>query len=225
MRNNESTSEVRLSSNSDNSSQIKLSKSNFFNSSDFVITNQKGLKNIGSKSNITIEDIENANSFLSKFNVQGRKTYAKNTIDLDIQNSDKLNMNNSSITIFYEVSDNLQFGLEFSREGFAQRFELTEGNLTTNYQQFFNTNIFGIAGKYYIPIKLINDRLTFFSKGFVGGTNLGPVTRLELGSELRLIQNWSLFAGYEISNLTYFFEGNTFNSTRTGFLTGLRYDF
>jgi hypothetical protein len=191
------------------------------------LDNNDNKRNIrfGSHSPIRLEDYEKAEELKSNLYFQVRKTFAQNNIELGFNNSDKLDLNNSSYAIFYQISDNFHLGIEYSREDFTQKYAISEGNLTTTYMQYFNANIFGLSGKYNLPYKLINDKISFYTNGMIGATNLGPVTRLELGTQLRLVKTWSIYGGYEFVNLMYFFEGNTFNSSRKGLLTGLRYDF
>lgn len=179
----------------------------------------------GSYRSVSIEDYEKAEEFKSKMYIQVRKTFAQNNIELEFNNSDKLDLNNSSYALFYQISDNFHLGIEYSREDFTQKYAISDGNLTTTYMQYFNANIFGVSGRYNLPIKLIDDKLSFYTNGMIGATNLGPVTRIEFGTQFRLVKNWAIYGGYEFANLMYFFEGNTFNSSRKGLLTGLRYDF
>lgn len=208
-----------------NITQSQIYNSNIENIPNIFLVNSRYKSRLNSQKVISNQDLEDAAKIISKFHIQARKTFAENTIDLDFQNTNNLDINNSSFAVFYELTNNLHIGFEFSKEVFAQNFSSIEDNLTTNYQQYFNSNIYAISAKYYMPLQLFSNRLSFYSKGLIGGTNIGPVTRLELATELRLLQNIALYAGYEVSNLTYFFDGNIFNSTRNGLSTGLRYDF
>lgn len=177
-------------------------------------------------SNISQSDIENINSFMSKLNFTFRGTMANNLTEVDILNSNKLDFNNASIALFYEYSDKLHFGLEFSGEDYAQKYSKQVANVKTTYHQYYNTNYFGLTGKYYFADNLLKiDDLSLFGKGLIGGTQLGPIVRAEIGAEYNLFQNWNIYLAYEGSNLTYFFEDKLHNSSRSGLNFGFKYDF
>ena len=81
------------------------------------------------------------------------------------------------------------------------------------------------AGKYYLPFRTINDRLSFFGKGMLGTTSIGPVLRIEVGGEFYIFDKWSVVASYELSNLFYSVNGNLNVSNRNGANFGFKYDF
>jgi len=176
----------------------------------------------GDYSNYNVEEYD---ELKSKLNFTIRKSYFNNIQDLSLDNSQKLDLNNASIALMYEYNDNFHFGLEYNGEEFAQKFSLNVNDSTANYQQFYNTYYFGLAGKYYLANNFLNSNLSFFGKGLIGATTVGPVLRLEIGGEFYLFDKWSIVSALELSSLIYSIDGNINYSGRSGFSTGLKYDF
>lgn len=164
------------------------------------------------------------NNILSKFNLNFRRSFVNNYEILDINNSQKLDLNFSSVSIMYEYSNNFEFGLELSGEEFAQRFRTQINDSIANYQQFFNSYYLGLTSKYYLPLELFNNDLSFFTKGLIGATSLGPVFRIELGGEYHLYDRISLIGTLELSSLIYNVNGKVNHSSRQGTTFGLKYD-
>lgn len=164
------------------------------------------------------------NNILSKFNLNFRRSFVNNYEILDINNSQKLDLNFSSVSLMYEYSNNFEFGLELSGEEFAQRFRTQINDSIANYQQFFNSYYLGLTSKYYLPLELFNNDLSFFTKGLIGATSLGPVFRIELGGEYHLYDRISLIGTLELSSLIYNVNGKVNHSSRQGTTFGLKYD-
>ncbi len=202
-------------------SENQLVKSNIFNS-----TNSQNFelpKNKKYKLRKIYGNEEDFSSFYDKLNIDIRKSFANNNLDLNFQNPETNQFNISSISIYYEYSDNIDVGIEAGSESFAQKYQFVQNDLTIKYQQYFNAYYFGVSTKYYLPIEF-NDRFRLYTKAFIGGNNLGPVTRGEIAVQFRLNNKWYLYTGGEISNLTYFHGGSTFNSTKSGLNVGMKYD-
>lgn len=177
------------------------------------------------RANHNNNNIEELNELKSKLNFNIRKSYLNNTQNLSLDNSQKLDLNNASFALMYEYNDKFHFGLEYNGEEFAQKFNLNVNDSIATYQQFFNTYYFGVTGKYYLANNLLNSNVSFFGKGLIGATTLGPVLRLEIGAEYFLFDRWSIVSSFELSSLIYNVDGNINYSGRSGFSTGLKYDF
>lgn len=204
---------------------VKLENSNnlsVFNA--IILHNSKSGEGIILNS-LDIYKNEEIKEFMSKINLNFRKSIVNQMINLDLSNSQQLDLNNASISLMYEYSENFHFGIEFNGEEFAQKFTTMVNDSVANYQQFYNSYYFGLAGKYYLPFKTINDRLSFFGKGMLGTTSIGPVLRIEVGGEFYIFDKWSVVASYELSNLFYSVNGNLNVSNRNGANFGFKYDF
>ncbi len=204
---------------------VKLENSNnlpVFNA--IILHNSKSGEGIILNS-LDIYKNEEIKEFMSKINLNFRKSITNQMINLDLSNSQQLDLNNASISLMYEYSENFHFGIEFNGEEFAQKFTTMVNDSVANYQQFYNSYYFGLAGKYYLPFKTINDRLSFFGKGMLGTTSIGPVLRIEVGGEFYIFDKWSVVASYELSNLFYSVNGNLNVSNRNGANFGFKYDF
>lgn len=211
----------------------KLESENSYNLDDFTLTNSSIVNQLSSNFNFNLNkkykvrkiysSDEEYKSFFQMLNIDVRKSLSNNRLNLNFDNPETNQFNISSISLYYEYNDFIDVGIEAGSENFAQKYKFVENDKTTNYQQYFNAYYLGISAKYYLPLEFF-DILKLYSKGFIGGNNLGPVTRVELAVELNLNNEWYLYSGFEISNLSYYFGGSTFHSSKSGFNLGLKYD-
>lgn len=211
----------------------KLESENSYNLDDFTLTNSSIVNQLSSNFNFNpnkkykvrkiYSSDEEYKSFFQMLNIDVRKSLSNNRLNLNFDNPETNQFNISSISLYYEYNDFIDVGIEAGSENFAQKYKFVEKDKTTNYQQYFNAYYLGISAKYYLPLEFF-DILKLYSKGFIGGNNLGPVTRVELAVELNLNNEWYLYSGFEISNLSYYFGGSTFHSSKSGFNLGLKYD-
>lgn len=211
--------------NQENNEIVKLENSNnlsVFNA--VILHNSKSGEGI-ILNRLNTQNSEAVDEFISKLNLNFRKSITNQMINLDLSNTQQLDLNNASISLMYEYSENFHFGFEVNGEEFAQKFSTMVNDSVANYQQFYNSYYFGIAGKYFLPFKTINDRLSFFGKGMLGATSIGPVVRVEIGGEFHIYDKWSVVTSYELSNLIYSVNGKLNVSNRNGANFGFKYDF
>lgn len=165
---------------------------------------------------------------LGAVSVEYRNTNAFHTNNHNVAPQNLSPFNNMSIAINYEVNDMFTFGGGFRQETFKQEFEgieqetdraalfLQEPNLTTleiygklNFVDFYNFEV--------------------FTKGSIGGNNLGMTTRLALGFDYNITDRFAVSLDGEFSRLWYKNGGPTFssnfNADKLGVNYGIKYRF
>ncbi len=130
---------------------------------------------------------------------------------------------NRAIAVQYRLGETQRIGLEIGEENFYQRFDemLPNGDLLRHEQN--PAMIWG--GVSFTQILWDGSRLRPYVRGLVGGTRLGPVGRVTLGTSYEVGPSLQLFAGGEVSALAYRFDGGWLLSPKYGVAYGLALGF
>lgn len=131
--------------------------------------------------------------------------------------------NNYAGSIFYSLSDNFDIGLDVRQETYMQQFsnELVDGGILT-YEQNPNFTTFTAAARY--KMFEVYD-FSPFIQGNLGFNRGGFVSRGMIGTEYQLYDRLGFTFGVELSNMTYSYSQQSYNTNKIGFLYGLRYKF
>lgn len=181
---------------------------------------------INRKDYITFYGLKNTlNKFFNKLSVSFNKQALFTSIQPDVNNEEKPILNDFSIAFNYEMNDNNHIGFDVGREYFPMVFTGTENlknrNVKYEYPLSYNALWAGISYKYsFDPLNYYlkfqpNARIT------LGGTTLGPLTKLAIGSDIYLSDNFALYAGLKYGALFYNYQGNIFVTNKYGLDYGL----
>ncbi len=134
------------------------------------------------------------------------------------------NFNNSQIGLFYNFNDNWSAGLDLRQETFFQSYEGKDGKgQPWRYEQQPNFTSYSATARY--KFNEIISWVSPFSQISLGGTNVGFIGRLMVGTEIKPYYGVSFVIGLEYSDLMYKHQTNYFNSGKIGFKYGMGISF
>lgn len=146
----------------------------------------------------------------------------------DINSNDKPLFSNFGIGLYFLKFSDVQFGVEFGKEIFGQRFINTVDNVDFFYEQKPILYWGAVGAKYYISNKFwdvegLNPTVTFLA----GGTQVGgPLIKLSLGLNwVSKSTNFGMFLGFESSILAYQNQKRFYLSKKFGLTYGILYNF
>lgn len=163
----------------------------------------------------------------TKFSLQMRGfqyPYAKS----EIKASDQPFFNNMSISAFYKFNTEHSLGLEFGQEQFVQKFINNDRGQAFEYEQ--NPLFFWYGASYRWTINDLNiaDIIYPFSQVFAGITHdavsgkiVGPLGRMQVGLQLKLINNLTFSFGIEGTMLLYSIHNQLSSSEKIGLTYGI----
>jgi hypothetical protein len=130
---------------------------------------------------------------------------------------------NLSLALNYEFSDNISSGFEVRRETFFQKFDFHDDeNLLTIIEQQPNFTTFYLTSKYSFNM---SELISPYFQLSAGANKVGFVGKFSGGVNYDLTNSFGVLIGVEYANMFYGYRGNTFNSSKIGFLWGLNYKF
>jgi hypothetical protein len=130
---------------------------------------------------------------------------------------------NLSLAVNYEFDDNFSSGIEVRRETFFQKFDFRDDqNLLTIIEQQPNFTTYYITSKYS---QNLTDVISPYIQLSAGANKVGFVGKFTTGVNYDLTNDFGILLGVEYANMFYGYRGNTFNSSKIGFLWGLNYKF
>ncbi len=134
-------------------------------------------------------------------------------------------MNNTSMTLFYEVSNNLSFGAEYRQETFFQTFKgLDSKGQLYEYQQQPNFTSGGIVGRYaFNSLKFYG--IVPYAQLYAGITNVGYIGRGMIGLKYSPYPNISFVVSGERSQLYYKYQSQRFNNGKYDLNYGVSFNF
>lgn len=145
------------------------------------------------------------------------------------QSSTKINVpsnanpwfNNMALSLGYNINKYHSFGLEIGQEQFAQRFQKTDFDLTSTYEQ--NPLLFWYGGYYRFsyPDIIFNEKLFPFAQIFGGATSVGPVIKSQLGIQYKPDKRVTFILGGEMTKLLYKLQNNIYNTDKFGITYGI----
>lgn len=189
-----------------------MGNSNSFDKTNLADLSEKLLNN-------TVEN----ESFWNKFNIE-----IKNTQDWMLPSPTTTPakfaaFHNLSLALYYEFNRNLSSGIEVRRETFFQKFDFRDdNNLLTIIEQQPNFTTVYLTGKYSHNL---DDVISPYIQLSAGANQVGVVGKLSAGVNYNLTNDFGILLGVENANMVYGFKGNTFYSSKIGFLWGLNFKF
>lgn len=130
---------------------------------------------------------------------------------------------NLSFAVNYDFNENFSSGIEVRRETFFQKFDFRDDeNLLTIIEQQPNFTTFYLTGKYSHEL---SELISPYIQLSAGANKVGFVGKISGGVNYDLTNNFGVLIGVEYANMIYGYRGNTFNSSKIGFLWGLNYKF
>ena len=131
--------------------------------------------------------------------------------------------NNSSIALFYNISDNMMIGFDMRQETFYQDYFVRDDlNNLYLYEQKPNFTTYCGALRYVWDD---NGVIPILSQISLGGTNAGYIVRGMIGTQYSPAPSISLILGLEYSNLIYRHNSTSYNSPKIGINYGVSFKF
>lgn len=133
------------------------------------------------------------------------------------------NFNNLSFDVKYNFENNFALGIDIRRESYFQKFNFYDvNNLYTEIEQLPNFTTASVSLSYALKTDHL---LTPAFQVSLGVNEVGFVSRFLTGISYSISQNFDLILSAEVSNLTYEYQNNFFNSPKVGINYGLKYNF
>ncbi len=135
--------------------------------------------------------------------------------------SDYAKFNNYSFALFYDLSEVFSVGLDVRQETFFNRFYGKDADgIMKTFETQPNYTSLGLALRYYA---MPNANLKPFAQITLGGNSVGLASRAMAGLKYEPYRNIAFVIGLEYSNLAYWFDNNSFNSSKVGLNYGVQY--
>ena len=190
-------------------------KFNGFNESNLIS------KNIPESFNLY--DLSNPDK-ITRFALElNRSTYFYNSQEKIAQSNPQF-LNNYAIAGSYKFNEEVQVGFEYRNENFYQKFEGFDSENLYSYEQNPNIDCFSLKLK-YAPEYLNFSMFKPFVQTSLGGSKIGPVGRLMLGSKIIVFDNISFLISSDYSVLGFTHNKNWFLASKWGLQIGFGYDF
>lgn len=134
-------------------------------------------------------------------------------------------MNNTAITLFYQVSNDFYLGAEYRQETFFQTFKGVDSKgQAFEYQQQPNFTSGGIVAR-YAPNELKFYGLVPYAQLYGGVTNVGYIGRAMIGLKYSPYPNISFVVSGERSQLYYKYQNASFNGGKYDINYGVSFNF
>lgn len=203
---------------------IELSRADFQNENLLALAQKKNQTDINK---VIIPDDNNftdtiflIRSYDSKIRFEFKNTPSWYSQNPSIQPSRQNNFNNLSVSFYYPVYKTLLLGADFRQETFYVEYEgLTSKGMDSKFYQHPNLSTYGLSLR-FTPFNIGND-IKPFAQIYLGGNNVGVISREMLGIEYYPFENVYFLFGGEL-NQFYFTHNNTwFNSNKYSFNYGI----
>lgn len=159
---------------------------------------------------------------INKISIEIRGLDLNNFHKSDVPNYNT-GINNFAVSAYYSLNNKFKIGAELGQENFIQKYNFNDGEFTSFFEQNYTANFFGVSAKYSDSFIEELPNLDFYSRAFIGGMMTGPMGRLEAGLSYNFL-GYKMFLGYDLAHITYFYQGNDFHSTKSGFTYGISID-
>lgn len=160
--------------------------------------------------------------FLDKLSMQIRFFEAKNFVNSNIKPVSNPLLNNFGFAIIYDIDNNNSVAIELGQEDFVQKFkgELNEfpSLIKQNYTAFWAGASFQYTFEDY-------NFISPFVRGMIGGTRIGPLSKIIIGGKYYLSNKIYAFVGIENTALFYEFQNKWFSSFKSGLAGGVSIKF
>ncbi len=136
-------------------------------------------------------------------------------------------LNDFSLFLTYDLTENTSVGVSFGYDNFLMQYEGWEGNTKFRYSQEYSTPWIGCNINYrFEPIFTFADfyEVSPFVQLNTAYANVGVYTQASVGIELGVSANTSILAGFNSGWLFYKYENYEFTN-KNGLSIGLKYGF
>mgnify|MGYP006295987435 CR=1 FL=1 len=143
--------------------------------------------------------------------------------EADIMPGKEAMFNNTGISLFYNLNDNLFIGADIRRENFFQKFTGADAaGRKINYEQNPNFTSYSAGIRYYL---LEKEKIRPFGQFFGGGNIAGILGRGMIGVQWSPYPDFSFVLGAEYSLFWYLHSDEIFNASKAGLHYGINYRF
>jgi hypothetical protein len=131
-------------------------------------------------------------------------------------------LNNLNLQLMYSLSEDILVGLKFGREAFPLQYNGSIAGRTFTREQYSPVYWGGIAAQYQPSGLSFFGGVQPYVSVFGGSSEIsGLLLRFEPGLQLSLSPRFSISAGFDISRLSYQFQGTGFSTVKTGINSGI----
>ncbi|MCX7879555.1 MAG: hypothetical protein N2517_02735 [Ignavibacteria bacterium] len=163
----------------------------------------------------------NLKDYLKNITLSFRGHNLKSDPEVKLNLEEKSLLNNTSVAIGYNLSQNSNLAFEFGQEKFPQKFKLNVYGDNLYYKQNPLLWWYGIA--YQLSILKIFRWENFqpYARIFAGATTVGPLFRGSIGFKYSPDNRINLFIGWEGSYLLYKVQNVHYNTRKSGLMYGV----
>ena len=167
--------------------------------------------------------------FLNNVNFEFHKENLYSTPNVNSSKIQEPVLNDFYVSMLYKINDNHSAGLEIGKENFLMQFtdyrNISGRKVLFEHTQSYNSVWGGFAYRYSLdPIRSLNN-IKPFAKIMLGGTQVGTLSKLSLGTYYPLNENLMLFASFKYGNLSYINDKKLFFTHKYGFDYGFSISF
>ncbi len=160
---------------------------------------------------------------IGKLSVEIRGCQYLSFPEADIMPSKEAMLNNTGISLLYDLDDNFSIGADIRRENFYQKFTGADAaGRKITYEQNPNFTSYTAGIRYYL---YDNEEIRPFGQFFAGGNIAGILGRGMLGVQWSPYPDFSLVLGAEYSLFWYLHSDEIFNASKAGVHYGINYRF
>ncbi len=183
-------------------------------------------RNVNRKDYINFYSLKTGvNKFLEKVSFSLSKQSLLSSPNPKISTYEDPALNDFSFNLNYHINKNHILSAEIGREYFPMVFSGTElsgiREIEYEYPLAYNAIWGGIGYTYNFTSDNYSGNFTPYTGITIGGTSLGPVTKLSLGANYFINDNIGFFAGLKYGALFYSHQNNMFVTSKYGLDYGL----
>ncbi len=162
-----------------------------------------------------------SNTSSEEFSLALRSFTSQSSTKVNVPSNANPWFNNMALSIAYNLNKYHSFGVEVGQEQFAQRFQKTEYDLTSTYEQNPLLLWYGGYYRFSYPDFIFSDKLYPFAQIFGGATSIGPVIKSQVGFQYKPDKRVTFVLGGEVTRLLYNLQNNIYNSDKFGITYGI----
>lgn len=194
----------------------------FIDISNFVEPNSNLLFNNNKRFSQIFENAFTKTEFLDKLSMQIRFFEAKNFVNTNVKPISEPILNNFGFAIIYDLDTKNSVAIELGQEDFVQKFKGDLDEFPALIKQNYTAFWAGVSYQYtFEDYKSVSP----FFRGMIGGTRIGPVSKIIIGGKYYLSNKIYAFVGLENTGLFYEFQNKWYSSLKSGLSGGLSIKF